>query len=80
MIEAGDVGRASHANNTDAAIGTVESGGDAFLALVRWTEDHRGWESNAVIVTADHGHMFVLDAPERFADRSRGKEPAASSQ
>ncbi|MEO1991155.1 MAG: alkaline phosphatase [Pirellulales bacterium] len=80
MIEAGDVDWASHANNIDTAIGAVESGDEAFLALVRWIENNGGWESTAVIVTADHGHMFVLDNPELFANRSRGKETRTSSQ
>jgi alkaline phosphatase len=25
------------------------------------------WDETAVIVTADHGHMFVLTDPEAFA-------------
>lgn len=64
MIEAGDVDWANHDNNLDNSIGAVKSGDDAFLAVVEWVEAHDAWEQTAVIVTADHGHMLVLDQPE----------------
>lgn len=76
MVEAGDVDWASHANNIDTAIGAVKSGDAAFWAVVKWVERNGGWDDTAVIVTADHGHMFVLEDAELFAARSRG-EPAA---
>ena len=76
MVEAGDVDWASHANNIDTAIGAVKSGDAAFWAVVKWVERNGGWDDTAVIVTADHGHMFVLDEAELFAIRARG-EPAA---
>ncbi|MDA1040000.1 MAG: alkaline phosphatase [Planctomycetota bacterium] len=76
MVEAGDVDWASHANNIDTAIGAVKSGDAAFWAVVKWVEQHGGWKDTAVIVTADHGHMFVLDDAEVFASRSRGAPTA----
>ncbi len=67
MVEAGDVDWASHGNDIDAAIGAVVSGDAAFRAITGWVEGHGGWDDTAVIVTSDHGHMFVLEKPEAFA-------------
>jgi alkaline phosphatase len=67
MVEAGDVDWASHANNIDTAIGAVHSGDDAFRAIVKWIERHGGWDDTVVIVTSDHGHLFVLTDPQAFA-------------
>jgi len=67
MVEAGDVDWASHANNIDTCIGAVKSGDAAFRALVDWIERHGGWDDTVVIVTSDHGHMFVLTDPAAFA-------------
>jgi len=67
MVEAGDVDWASHGNDIDAAIGAVKSGDAAFRAITGWIEAHGGWDDTAVIVTSDHGHMFVLEKPEAFA-------------
>ena len=67
MVEAGDVDWASHGNDIDAAIGAVVSGDAAFRAITGWVESHGGWDDTAVIVTSDHGHMFVLEKPEAFA-------------
>ena len=67
MVEAGDVDWASHGNDIDAAIGAVASGDAAFRAITGWVESHGGWDDTAVIVTSDHGHMFVLEKPEAFA-------------
>ena len=64
MIEAGDVDWANHQNNLDNAIGAVLSGDDAFRAVVRWIEAQDAWRDAAVIVTADHGHYFLLERPE----------------
>ena len=69
MVEAGDVDWASHANDIDAAIGAVKSGDAAFQAVVKWIERHDAWDDSVVIVTADHGHLFVLDDPAAFAGR-----------
>jgi alkaline phosphatase len=69
LIEAGDVDWASHANNIDTAIGAVQSGDAAFQAVVKWIERHDAWDDAAVIVTSDHGHLFVLTEPEAFAGR-----------
>ncbi len=67
MVEAGDVDWASHANNIDTTIGAVISGDAAFRAIVRWIERHGGWADTVVIVTSDHGHLFVLTDPAAFA-------------
>jgi alkaline phosphatase len=69
MVEAGDVDWASHANDIDAAIGAVKSGDAAFQAVVRWIERHDAWDELVVIVTADHGHLFVLEDPAAFASQ-----------
>lgn len=69
MVEAGDVDWANHANNIDNSIGAVLSGDDAFLAVVRWIEQHVGWQQSAVLVTSDHGHYLILDKPEALANR-----------
>jgi alkaline phosphatase len=67
MVEAGDVDWACHANNLDTAIGAVQSGDAAFQAVVDWIERHDAWDDAAVIVTSDHGHLFVLTQPEALA-------------
>ena len=67
LVEAGDVDWASHANNIDNCIGAVKSGDAALRAIFRWIEAHGGWEDTAVIVTSDHGHLFVLTDPAAFA-------------
>lgn len=71
MVEAGDVDWASHANNIDTAIGAAQSGDAAFRAVVNWIERHDAWDESAVIVTSDHGHLFVLTDPKAFVAVSR---------
>jgi alkaline phosphatase len=63
MVEAGDVDWANHQNNLDASIGAVYSGDAAFRALTTWIERNVGWENAVVLLTADHGHYFMLDDP-----------------
>jgi len=67
MVESGDVDWANHDNNIDNSIGAVLSGDKAFEVIVDWIEKKGGWENSAVIVTADHGHMLVLDDPGALA-------------
>ncbi len=67
MVESGDVDWASHANNIDTCIGAVQSGDAAFRAIVAWVERNDAWAETAVIVTSDHGHLFVLADPAAFA-------------
>jgi alkaline phosphatase len=69
MVEAGDVDWASHANNIDGSVGAVLSGDEAFRAITTWIESHGGWDKTAVIVTGDHGHMFVLTEPKAFTGK-----------
>jgi len=73
MVEAGDVDWANHQNNIDNAIGAVVSGDAAFAAITEWIEEHHAWNDAAVIVTADHGHYFVLDRPEALVSPRSGQ-------
>jgi alkaline phosphatase len=34
---------------------------------VEWVEARDAWADTAVIVTSDHGHLFVLTDPTAFA-------------
>lgn len=67
LVEAGDVDWACHGNNIDNCIGAVQDGDAAFRAVVEWVESRDAWDDTAVIVTADHGHLFVLTDPAAFA-------------
>jgi alkaline phosphatase len=64
MIESGDVDWANHSNNLDDSIGAVISGDEAFQVVTAWVEKNNAWDDTVVIVTADHGHYFVLQQPE----------------
>ena len=68
MVEPGDVDWGNHDNNLDNAIGAVHSGDDAFRAVVQWVEANNAWAETAVIVTADHGHLLVLEDPAALID------------
>lgn len=63
MVEAGDVDWANHNNNIDDAIGAVYCGEAAFRVITDWVEKNSNWDESCLIVTADHGHYFVLDDP-----------------
>ena len=63
MIEPGDVDWANHNNNIDDSIGAVFSGEAAFDEVVKWVETNSNWEETALVLTADHGHMLVVDNP-----------------
>ena len=81
VVEPGDVDWANHQNNLDNAIGAVFSGEAAFREICRWAETNQCWDETAVIVTADHGHLLVLDRPEALAVRPHagsGAAPAGS--
>jgi len=71
MVEAGDVDWANHQNNLDASIGAVDSGDAAFRALTQWIERNVGWDNAVVLLTADHGHYFVLDDPKALTNGDR---------
>ena len=79
LVEAGDVDWGSHANNIDTAIGAVRSGDAAFQTVVDWIERHDAWDDAAVIVTSDHGHLFVLGDPAAFAAEPRAATMPASA-
>lgn len=64
MVEAGDVDWANHDNNLDNSIGAVKSGDAAIKVITDWVEQHSNWTDSLMIVTADHGHLLVLDKPE----------------
>ena len=61
LVEAGDVDWANHNNNVDDSIGSVLSGEEAFDVAVKWVEENSTWDETAIILTADHGHMMVVD-------------------
>ena len=63
MIESGDVDWANHNNNIDDSIGAVFSGEAAFKVVTDWVDKNSNWDETCLILTADHGHMFVLDDP-----------------
>lgn len=64
MIEAGDVDWANHDNNLDNSIGAVRSGDAAVKVITDWVDQNSNWNESLVIVTADHGHLLVLERPE----------------
>jgi alkaline phosphatase len=64
MVEAGDVDWANHDNNIDNSIGAVKSGDAAIKVITDWVETHSNWDESLMIVTADHGHLLVLEKPE----------------
>ncbi|MCA9246455.1 MAG: alkaline phosphatase [Planctomycetales bacterium] len=63
MVEAGDVDWANHDNNLDNSIGAVLSGDAAVRTITDWVEQNSSWDETVMIVTADHGHLLVLDDP-----------------
>ena len=65
FVEAGDVDFALHDNNLDNAIGALYDGEKAIDVIFDWIRQHSNWDESVVIVTADHGHYFVLDDPSR---------------
>ncbi len=71
MVEAGDVDWANHANNLDSSIGAVLSADAALERIVDWIVRTDSADETAVIVTADHGHYFVLDDPSEIARAGR---------
>ncbi|MDB5389965.1 MAG: Alkaline phosphatase [Planctomycetaceae bacterium] len=64
LVEAGDVDWANHDNNIDNSIGAVKSGDKAVKVITDWVEKNSNWKDALVIVTADHGHLLVLERPE----------------
>ena len=78
MIEAGDVDWANHNNNIDDSIGAVFSGEAAFEAVTEWVEKNSSWDDTAVILTADHGHLFVLTDPDALTGRKIQLEEVAA--
>lgn len=75
MVEAGDVDWANHDNNIDNSIGAVIGGDAAVKTITDWVETHSNWNESLMIVTADHGHYLILDAPERLTPAMNGPEP-----
>jgi alkaline phosphatase len=69
MVESGDIDWANHNNNLDDAIGAVLSADEAFSEIVAWVEKNSNWEETALIMTADHGHMMVLDDLKALIDK-----------
>jgi alkaline phosphatase len=74
MIEGGDIDWAAHDNNIDNLIGTTLDFDQSVGTVIKWIENHGGWNRNQLIVTADHDHYFTLndDFPRRL--RQQGAE------
>ncbi|MFM7059405.1 MAG: alkaline phosphatase [Planctomycetota bacterium] len=70
LVEPGDVDWANHDNNLDNSIGAVNSGDAAVKVITDWVEQHSNWQESLLIVTADHGHMLNLAAPQKIADQA----------
>jgi alkaline phosphatase len=64
LVEAGDVDWANHDDNIDNSIGAVKSGDKAVKVITDWVEKNSNWQESLVILTADHGHLLVLEQPE----------------
>lgn len=64
LVEPGDVDWANHDNNLDNSIGAVKSGDKAVKVITDWVEQNSNWQESLLIVTADHGHYFVLKRPD----------------
>jgi alkaline phosphatase len=64
MVESGDIDWANHNNNIDDAIGGVFDAEATFDAVVDWVETNSSWDETALIFTADHGHMLVIEDSE----------------
>ncbi len=69
MIEGGDIDWAAHDNNLDNLIGATLDFDRSVGTVIKWIENHGGWERNQLIVTADHDHYFTLN--DDFPDRLR---------
>jgi alkaline phosphatase len=74
MIEGGDIDWAAHDNNIDNLIGTTLDFDRSVGTVIKWIENHGGWNRNQLIVTADHDHYLTLndDFPSRL--RQQGAE------
>ena len=79
MVEAGDVDWAMHNNNIDDTIGAIYSGEAAFRTICRWIEQRDCWDDTALIITADHGHLLILDNPEKLAELGAHDLPCAKA-
>lgn len=80
MVEAGDVDWANHDDNLDSSIGAVCSGDDAFRAVTSWAESRQCWDETLVILTADHGHLLVLDDPDQIARAGQTRSAASGER
>ena len=80
MVEAGDVDWANHNNNVDDSIGAVFSGDAAFDVVTKWVEENSSWQETAVIVTADHGHMMIVDDFRAITGHRKTEKTETTSQ
>jgi alkaline phosphatase len=71
MIEGGDIDWSAHDNNLDNLIGTTLDFDRSVGTVIKWIENHGGWERNQLIVTADHDHYLTLN--DDFPDRLRSQ-------
>jgi alkaline phosphatase len=79
MVEPGDVDWANHNNNIDDSIGAVLSGDDAFRVICNWAEKNQCWDDTVVILTADHGHLLVVENWKAIADAARPQGASTES-
>jgi alkaline phosphatase len=81
MIEGGDIDWAAHDNNLDNLIGATLDFDRSVGTVIKWIENHGGWERNQLIVTADHDHYFTLndDFPARLRQQGAKALTAANS-
>jgi len=68
MVESGDVDWANHDNNIDNSIGAVHSGDAAIKTITDWVEANSNWNESLLIVTADHGHLLVVEKEELLVE------------
>jgi alkaline phosphatase len=80
MIEGGDIDWSAHDNNLDNLIGTVLDFDRSVGTVIKWIENHGGWERNQLIVTADHDHYLTLndDFPDRLRSQGAKRLTAAN--
>ncbi|WP_310426286.1 alkaline phosphatase [Chamaesiphon sp. VAR_48_metabat_135_sub] len=80
MIEGGDIDWSAHDNNLDNLIGTVLDFDRSVGTVIKWIENHGGWNRNQLIVTADHDHYFTLndDFPTKLRQQGAKSLTAAN--
>jgi len=76
MVEGGDIDWASHDNNMDNLLGTMNDFDRSVQTTINWINKNGGFSENLLIVTADHDHYLNLN-PD-FASKLTPQDPAIS--